>query len=191
MSRKYKPRDNSHLDSKIELRKSALAWLDIDDPLVLETCGGTGVLFSHLYTNYQPGAVIEKRRDLAPLLRIQRPRWRVYIADSASALGQGLLSHLKFDLVDVDPHGRPWVIIDRFLASKRLFPDRFVIVWTDGAFFNSRIQRGFHKNERKIYRSQEEYVEIKSAQLRLTGYSVDTDIVRSGNIYYGVSRFER
>ena len=115
---------------KVNLRQRLLR--DIADPVILETHGGRGKLYSACYSCVERGMVIEKNLEKAERLARQRPTWRVYQADSASALRLGLGRTMPFNLLDVDAYGSPWETIDAFFASERVRVPKLWLVATDG-----------------------------------------------------------
>ena len=50
---------------------------------------------------------------------MQRPTWRVYEADCEGAIADGIGSDLPINLLDVDPYGDPWPVVDAFFESDR------------------------------------------------------------------------
>lgn len=62
----------------------------------------------------------------------QRPQWSVYRANCEHALAAGAGAHLTVNLLDVDPYGDPWPVIDAFLMSDRPRPTNLVIAVNDG-----------------------------------------------------------
>lgn len=123
-------KDNSTISLKVSLRRNALR--EIEKPVVLETHGGVGALYSRCYTGVNDGVVIEKDEKKSRHLASQRPAWAVYEGDCVTALRGGIGSHLPINFVDIDPYGDPWPTIDAFLASHRDLPDVLAIVVNDG-----------------------------------------------------------
>jgi hypothetical protein len=128
-------KDNSTLHQKIALRHRALDMLEswgVDAPVVMETHGGEGVLFNACYSHLHDGVVFEVDEQKISTLAKQRPTWGVYQADSAEALAEGAGKHWVVDLLDVDPYGMTWDVIEAFFTSDRPFADRMILVVNDG-----------------------------------------------------------
>lgn len=113
------------------LRLSALKELT-EPPVILETYGGTGKLFDACYSAFRLGVVLEADPSKADKLAIQRPTWRVYEADSEKAVAAGIASDLLINLLDCDPYGQPWRVLEAFFTSERERPKRLVVVVNDG-----------------------------------------------------------
>lgn len=127
MSRK---KDNSTLVSKLALRQQALACCEDRVP-VLETHGGFGRLYERLYDR-NLGVVIEKDARKAEHLAGQRPFWRVYQGDAVRALAGGLAADVPFGLIDVDPYGSPFPVLEAIFEHPRRLQDRVELVVNDG-----------------------------------------------------------
>jgi len=124
-------KDNSTIRLKVALRQRALKVTSAELP-VLETHGGAGRIYERCYDT-RVGVVLEKKPEKAEHLAKQRPTWRVYQCDSAKALACGLANDLAFGLVDIDPYGSPWPILEALLLkSRRQWPDVVQIVVNDG-----------------------------------------------------------
>jgi hypothetical protein len=123
-------KDNSTFSRKAELRVKAL--LELERPVVLETHGGFGKLFSRCYSHVPDGVVFETKPEKCAVLARQRPSWAVYEADCVRALGAGVGHHLPVNFVDLDPYGEPWPVLDAFFAGLRRGPGRLVLVVNDG-----------------------------------------------------------
>lgn len=122
-------RDNSTFLAKLRIRRSALA--QVQSPIVMETNGGLGKLYTQLYRDY-PGIVFEKDAKKVDVLAQQRPEWRVYEADCVNAIAQGVGADLAVNFLDVDPYGEPWSILGAYFGSDRLFPPALNVVVHDG-----------------------------------------------------------
>lgn len=122
--------DNNTFEQKAMLRRTALEH--ITSPVVCETHGGWGELFETVYGQVREGMVIEKDPQRAEFLARQRPTWAVYEADSAAALEMGAGAHLVVNVLDVDPYGDPWPVIQGFFRASRQMADRMVVVVNDG-----------------------------------------------------------
>lgn len=111
---------------------------------VLETHGGYGHLWQACYADVPAGVVFDKAPEKAEALALQRPTWRVYEADCITALGAGVGAGLPVTLVDVDPYGQPWPVIDALLAGWRdVLPDRWGIAVHDGLRHRLKIGVGY------------------------------------------------
>lgn len=129
-------RDNSTFTQKVTLRRKALKlmaekWL-IRQPVVCETHGGEGALFNACYAHLDEGVVFEMNAAKVDTLAKQRPTWRVYEADSAYALGEGVAADIPIHLLDVDPYGSCWDVIEAFFMSDRMFADQMFVAVNDG-----------------------------------------------------------
>lgn len=129
---RYPQLDNASLRQKSMLRQTALRLLGDETPVILETHGGHGDIWSILYSRVENGVVFETDPDKAVELAVQRPTWSVYEADCEPALRHGAGSHLVFNYVDVDPYGSCWQTLRAYFGSQRSFPARTVLVVNDG-----------------------------------------------------------
>lgn len=123
-------KDNGSLRLKAALRRNALK--ELADPVILEAYGGKGRIYWHCYQSIERGVVLEKDSVKVAILAEQRPRWAVYQCDSVGALAAGIGRHLPVNFVDLDPYGEPWPAVDALFASERPWPDKLVMVVTDG-----------------------------------------------------------
>lgn len=123
-------KDNSTLRYKVALRKNALSF--VSTPIVMETHGGNGVLYTRCYGDCNLGIVFERDEKKASILAMQRPTWAVYECDCVNALSEGVGGHLPCNFIDIDPYGDPWHVIDAFFTSTRTFPETLGIVVNDG-----------------------------------------------------------
>jgi len=133
-------KDNSTLNYKISLRR----WAVERQPpaFVLETHGGVGRLYEACYSKCG-GVVFEKDARKAEFLAVQRPTWAVYENDSAKAICAGALkSYDPFDLVDCDPYGQPWEVLQGVFRSGRLADDCAIVV-NDGLRQKLRVKGGW------------------------------------------------
>lgn len=124
-------KDNSTLRLKVSLRQNLLR--EIDRPVVMETHGGFGRIYDRCYRGVADGVVFEKDTKKAAFLAQQRPAWAVYECDCEMALRGGAGRHLAINVVDLDPYGEPWPVLDAFLVGHgdRL-PERWGMVVNDG-----------------------------------------------------------
>lgn len=139
-------KDNSSLRHKVALRLKAQAMLaerGIDNPVVMETHGGMGVIFDQCYAHLTEGVVMEKNAEKAARLGKQRPTWAVYETDCIQALAGGVGAHLAIDLLDTDPYGCCWDVIDAFFTSERPFAQVMAIAIFDGVRENLEMGTGW------------------------------------------------
>jgi hypothetical protein len=123
-------RDNSTFLSKLKIRRSALA--QVKAPIIMETNGGLGKLYTQLYRDCEPGIVFEKDPKKADILAQQRPGWRVYECDCVNAIAQGIGADLAVNFLDVDPYGEPWSILQAFFERDRSRAETLHVVVNDG-----------------------------------------------------------
>lgn len=123
-------KDNSTFPYKAQLRRQALA--EIDRPVVMETHGGYGWLYEACYKHVADGVVFETDARKSSFLAAQRPEWAVYEVDCIAALTAGVGSMWPINVLDCDPYGQPWPVIQAFFGSERPFPDRLLVVVNDG-----------------------------------------------------------
>lgn len=123
-------KDNSRFREKLAMRQQVLRM--IEHPVVLETHGGFGKLGAIAYADVRDGVVLEKERDKAEVLAVQRPTWRVYRGDSEAMLMAGVGSDLPINYIDLDPWGDPWPVLKAFMLSDRVRVDELHIVVNDG-----------------------------------------------------------
>lgn len=135
MSRK---KDNSTLRHKARLRRKVLA--ELNSPVILETHGGFGQLYAECYSQIEAGCVIEKDDAKADVLARQRPCWAVYQGNCEKLLSAGAGSHLKYNLIDVDPYGSPFETIDAILSDPmRPLADELHLLVNDGLRKRARL----------------------------------------------------
>jgi len=125
-----KQKDNSTFKQKVILRKKALEFLD--KPIIMETHGGAGKLFRACYEEIKTGIVFEKDPKKSKLLGKQRPTWRVYEADCEGAISAGVGGDLPINLLDLDPYGDPWPVIEAFFGSERERASLLCVAVNDG-----------------------------------------------------------
>ena len=134
-------KDNSTFKQKVMLRQMMLKR--VENPVIMETHGGTGQLFKKCYGHIRNGVVFEKHPEKAAILGQQRPTWAVYEADCTQTIGAGAGAHLACNVLDVDPYGDPWPTIEAFFQSERPRPVDMCIVVHDGA--RQDVKRGMHR----------------------------------------------
>jgi hypothetical protein len=124
-------KDNTTLARKISLRIS-LRKRFAATPVILETHGGFGEIFKRVYADVSIGAVLETDLEKCETLARQRPTWSVYQARAEWAIGEGAAAHLPVTLLDVDPYGEPWPVLEAFFSSERERTDFLAVVVNDG-----------------------------------------------------------
>ena len=135
-------KDNSTYRQKVALRRKAVRMLDA--PVVMETHGGKGALFSACYAHLSDGVVFEKNPEKTNVLARQRPTWAVYEGDCVTCIAEGAGAHLPVNLLDLDPYGEPWPALDAFFQSERPRPGRMVVVVNDGLRQNVRYGKAWN-----------------------------------------------
>jgi len=125
-----KKKDNSTFKEKVALRKTMLRRIGY--PVVMETHGGRGELFLACYAGVRQGVVFEKKPERSAFLARQRPTWAVYETDCEMAIRAGVGGHLMVNVLDVDPYGNPWPVIEAFFGSERPRADKLFVVVNDG-----------------------------------------------------------
>jgi len=123
-------KDNSTLALKVSLRRLMLEH--VEAPVVMETHGGLGKVWEKCYQDISAGVVFEKDPEKSAKLGMQRPTWAVYEAECEEAIRAGAGSHLAVNVLDCDPYGEPWPVIEAFFQSERPRPDRLAVVVNDG-----------------------------------------------------------
>lgn len=127
-------KDNSTFNQKVILRRQMLKL--IPDPVVMETHGGAGKIYEACYSELKTGIVFEKDDQKVSVLAKQRPGWSVYQADSAAVVGLGAGAHLPVNVLDCDPYGDPWPVIEAFFSSDRPRSETMAVVVNDGLRHN-------------------------------------------------------
>lgn len=127
---KSQQKDNSTFLLKTSLRRKLLKM--VDSPVVMETHGGRGKIFSACYTDIERGIVFEKNEEKSAILAMQRPTWSVYECDCEMAIRANVGSCLPVNFLDCDPYGEAWPVLDAFFQSERLFTSTLAIVVNDG-----------------------------------------------------------
>jgi len=134
-------KDNTTLNQKAALRLSLLK--QIPKPIVLETHAGTGQVWKRVYSEIAQGVAFDEKPAKAELLAIQRPTWSVFESNCITSLAAGAGDHLALNLVDVDPYGEPWPVIEAFLSSERPWPERIGFAINDGVRMKLKITGGW------------------------------------------------
>ena len=135
-------KDNSTFEQKAALRRAVLR--DAADPVVMETHGGAGKLYRACYSHVAQGVVFETDAEKTELLARQRPTWAVYEAKSETALAAGVGAHLEINVLDLDPYGEPWPVLEAFFTSERPRAPRLWVVVNDGLRQKVRISGGWN-----------------------------------------------
>jgi hypothetical protein len=134
-------KDNTTLDRKASLRYSLLKKISL--PVVLETHAGLGQIWKRVYAEIPQGIAFEEKAAKAERLAVQRPTWSVYESDCIKSLAAGVGAHLAVNLVDVDPYGEPWKVLQAFFGSERPRPARLGIVVNDGVRMKLKLTGGW------------------------------------------------
>jgi hypothetical protein len=117
--------DNQTLLKKVQIRMSALK--EVRAPVVLETHGGIGSVYRRCYSDAK-GVVFEKDPKKTEMLASQRPSWRVYECDCVEAINAGVCGETVFNMIDIDPYGQCWPVIDAVFGQGVKMADRTAIV---------------------------------------------------------------
>lgn len=125
------PLDNSTLPEKARLRNQVLSKTR-PKPMVLESHGGYGRIYERTWYKAGAGIVIEKDPIKADHLARQRPNWAVFQGDCEKAIAAGLGRSTPFDIIDLDPYGQPFSVLDALALPGRVFPDEWHLVVNDG-----------------------------------------------------------
>lgn len=124
-------KDNSTLTLKASLRRSLMN--EIGQAVIMETHGGYGHVYDLCYQAVERGIVFEKDAKKAAFLAQQRPSWAVYECSCEEALADGVGGHLPVNMVDMDPYGEPWPVLDAFLVGHgERMPSTWGLVVNDG-----------------------------------------------------------
>lgn len=134
--------DNTTLNRKVALRISLLKRLPVP-PVILETHGGLGRVWERVYPNVRAGAVFELDQAKAEHLCRQRPTWSVYQGKAEDAIVDGAVGHLPVTLLDVDPYGEPWPVLEAFFSSERPRAQLLGVAVNDGLRQKLRLQGGW------------------------------------------------
>lgn len=135
-------KDNSTFELKVADRLRVLRRLDVE-PVVCETHGGFGRLFTRVYSHIKRGMVFEHDPAKAAKLGLQRPTWRVYEADAEAALAESVGKDLAVNLLDLDPYGSPWGFVQAFLTSRPIAGPLWLVV-NDGLRQKLRLGGAWH-----------------------------------------------
>lgn len=178
-------KDNSTFIDKLKIRRKALSWLDAP-PVILETHGGSGRLYKQLYSEFEGGVVFEKDQAKAEYLSRQRTTWAVYQSDTVSGLAAGAASWKPFNFIDCDPYGEPWHVISAFIAGRREFEPRLVIVVNDG--LRQKIQLGGAWMVRSLEEAVKKFGnDLYGNYLEIARWLMQSKVAPAG---YTVSHFE-
>ena len=111
---------------------------------VCETHGGYGDVYKRVYDDVDAGIVFDKDIAKCEALAHQRPSWSVYQAQSEVALADGVGGHLLINLLDIDPYGEPWKVIEAWFSSSRPRAPVLGVVVNDGLRQKLRVQSGWN-----------------------------------------------
>lgn len=139
-----KQKDNSTFAQKVRLRRVALAAA-VEGP-ILETHVGYGRIGERLYLE-RCGVAIDKKLTACEHVATTRPHWRIYQGECEKVLASGLAADLPFALVDLDPYGNPFDVIDSILSPGRRLADPLQLVVNDGARQTVRIGGAWHMRQ--------------------------------------------
>lgn len=103
-----------------------------ENPIVLETHGGEGLLYRACYSDCERGIVFEKDHIKTPILAAQRPGWAIYEADCVAAIEAGIGSDIPVSILDADPWGEPWPVLRAFFSTPRMAIPKLGIAVNDG-----------------------------------------------------------
>ncbi len=136
------PQDNTTLARKVLLRQLALKAVRACGltPVVMETHAGYGMIWQRCYQTVTQGIAFEKDASRVRLLAQQRPTWAVYGGDCLPAIAAGAGAHLLVNILDLDPYGQPWPVLEAFFASTRPRAPYLALVVNDG--LRQKLQRG-------------------------------------------------
>ena len=135
-------KDNSTFDMKVADRLRVIARLGAE-PVVCETHGGFGRLFTRCYSHVKRGMVFEHDQAKAEKLGRQRPTWRVYEAEAEASLAAGVGKDLAVNLLDLDPYGSPWGFLEAYLESRPIERPLWIVV-NDGLRQKLRLGGAWH-----------------------------------------------
>lgn len=177
--------DNTVLASKIRLRREMLG--EVEAPVVYETHGGLGEVWRYCYASLPTGVVTETDPKKAQVLAAQRPTWAVYKGRAEVALAAGAVEIFGVNIVDMDPYGSAWLLIDALFSAP--LPELLVLVvhdgmmrkakqgaaWTCAALLDAVAEHGNEWVKRNYKHVCREMVERKAAQagLSLCRWEVD------------------
>jgi hypothetical protein len=136
------PKDNSTGERKTALRRTVLRDLRAAGltPVVMETHCGYGHLYRACYRDIPSGVAFDKNLAKASFSARERPTWAVYGGECVAAIQAGAGAHLCVNLLDLDPYGEPWPVLDAFFTSDRPRAQRLYVVVNDG--LRQMLQRG-------------------------------------------------
>lgn len=163
---------NSTARLKIGLRQAVRRKVG-GEPLVVETHGGAGFLFSRCYSDLRRGYVLERDPKRTSHLARQRPTWSVLEGDSEAMIAGGALANVPARILDVDPYGDPWPVLRAFFREWRARGPIAVVV-NDGLKQKAR-RRATYRDKTlaplagqwggKLY---EHYLEVAESLMRST-----------------------
>jgi hypothetical protein len=184
--------DNSTFIEKTRLRKAMLKMAD--NPIICETHGGYGAIYSKCYKHIMQGIVFETKNEKANHLAHQRPTWAVYQSDCVPLLDAGIGNHLEINVFDVDPYGDSWPVIESIfnsLSDNRPRPDRVFIVVNDGMRHKINLggawSTGSLSEAVRVFGNNlgEHYIEVCKFLMQARATSADYQIVNFHGYYCG------
>lgn len=131
--------DNSIASVKIWVRLQAVKHLP-RTARVLEFFTGDGVMHEFCWSHFA-GATIDKDSKKSAIAASERPTWAVYEGETEASIGGGWMSHVPWDVIDIDAYGSPWPFLLAWARSDRARARETVIVLTDGIMSRSAIVR--------------------------------------------------
>jgi hypothetical protein len=96
-----------------------------------------------VYSEIAQGVAFDEKPAKAELLAIQRPTWSVFESDCVESIRAGAGEHLEINLIDIDPYGEPWPMVEAWFASERPWPDRIGFAINDGVRMKLKITGGW------------------------------------------------
>ena len=181
--------DNTTLRRKVSLRLAMLGEItadpDFGEPVILETHGGYGRIWAECYPEIARGIVFEKEPERAAVLAKQRPTWAVYEADCERAIRAGAGDHLCVNVIDCDPYGDPWPVLDAFFAGDRPWARRMHVVVNDGV--RKKLRYGLSRPPKQLAEATLEHgIGLNARYLEVCEELLQEKAVRAG---YRLDRF--
>jgi len=96
-----------------------------------------------VYSEIAQGVAFDEKPAKAELLAIQRPTWSVFESNCITSLAAGAGGHLPINLIDVDPYGEPWPVLEAWFESERPWPERIGFAINDGVRMKLKITGGW------------------------------------------------
>lgn len=124
-------RDNSATNAKVFARQRVAEGLGAD-ARILECFCGAGLMYEMCWSSFSRGATIDTKDGAVEQAARERPTWAVYQGDAEKCLLGGWMSHVPFDLVDIDAYGSPWPFLLAWASSDRARAPQTRFILTDG-----------------------------------------------------------